>query len=197
MKKERYSGGYRLFIVVLIVLGASLVNGYINTGVPTAENIEILVVLGVSILLGVYLSTRNTYLEIQDDRTLVNSGYHDFGKDIIAIHDIKYIYRVPQFIVAWYGGSLMVIYHKDTQNGIQHSALRERNYNQDTLKRFLLRIKEIKPTIELDSEYQEFLKGNLELRSPSKNKIEQVEQRLRDKGERWERASRMSSVFGR
>jgi len=67
---------------------------------------------------------------------------------------------------------------------------------QDTLKEFLLRIKEIKPTIELDSEYQEFLKGNLELRSPSKNKVEQVEQRLRDRGERWEKVSRIGSLFG-
>jgi hypothetical protein len=197
MKTERYKGGYRLFLVVLILLIGLIVNGYVNDAIPSVENLKLLALLGFFILSLVYFSTLNTYLEIQDERTLVNSGYHDFGKDIIAIHDIKYIYRVPQFIVAWYGGSLMVIYHKDTQNGIQHSALRERNYNQDTLKRFLLRIKEIKPTIEIDSEYQEFLKGNLELRSPSKNKVEQVEQRLRDRGERWERASRMSSFLGR
>jgi hypothetical protein len=70
-----------------------------------------------------------------------------------------------------------MIYHRDEQGGIRHSALRERNYSDETLKKFLLRIKTIKPTIEIDPEYQDFLKGNLRLSQSSKNTVASVEER--------------------
>ncbi len=82
----------------------------------------------------------------------------------------------------------MVIYHRDENGNIRHSALRERNYSPTTLKSFLCRLIAINPLIEIDPEYREFLNGRLELKAPSKNSVATVEQRLRDKGEVWAKA---------
>ena len=46
-------------------------------------------------LAAIIVSKFNTYLEVQDKRTLINSGYRSIGKDTINIFDIKYIYRYP------------------------------------------------------------------------------------------------------
>jgi hypothetical protein len=189
MKKERFERSYR-FVIMTVVGTACLfavgINEHnISLSFPLERNTMIVSSLFVGLILLTIRWKITTYLEIQDERMLVNSGYHDFGKDIIDIHDIKYIYRIPQFIVAWYGGSLMMIYHRDEQGGIRHSALRERNYSDETLKKFLLRIKTIKPTIEIDPEYQDFLKGNLRLSQSSKNTVASVEERLKAKGESW------------
>lgn len=140
----------------------------------------------------IYFTNRNTYLEIRDKRTLKNSGYRDIGSDTLDIFDIKYIYRIPAFIWrSW--GSLMIIYVKDAKGQLRHSALREVNYSNDTLKRFLRRVKQINPSIELDQEYLDFLDGKYDYEERSfgrwvwsKNTVAGVEARLREKGEKWD-----------
>ena len=189
MEKERFTSGYGLIWLTLIGVVALLTVSYRERGfVPNQDtSVMLLLFFGGIILTLIFRTT--TYLEIQNSRTLINSGYYDFKKDTLDIHDIKYIYRVPQFIMRYFGGSLMMIYIKDDNGGIRHSAIRERPYPEATLKKFLLRIKALKPTIELDPEYEAFLADKIDLHSASQNSVEGVEQRLRDKGETWNRVT--------
>ena len=79
----------------------------------------------------------------------------------------------------------MVFYAQGPDGKLRQSALRERNYSSDTLQAFLKRLKQIKPTIELNSEYEKFLQGKLFIENPSENTAASVEAHLKAKGERW------------
>jgi hypothetical protein len=197
MTKERFQSGYRLIVLTVVTVLGLLVVGYHEHHVALDRNTLIVITLFLAVIVSTIKDRLNTHLEITDSRLLTNSGYHDFGDVIIDIRDIKYIYRVPQFPLAWFGGSLMVIYHTDEKGGIRHSALRETNYPEDTLKRFLLRMKEIKPTIELDSEYEKILSDKLGFRDASENTVATVEHRLRDKGEQWDTVSGLKKFLGK
>jgi len=137
------------------------------------------------ILIIIYLSVINTYLEIKNGRRLINSGYFSLSKQETDIFDIKYIYRYPHFILKWYG-SRMVFYVKMPDNKLKQVSLREANYSNETLRGFLKRLLKINPRIELDPEYEKFLAEKLWLEDASENTIESVEARLRKKGETWE-----------
>ena len=189
MEKERFTSGYGLISLALVCLSVMFVASYYDGKLFLNQSGLTAGAIALAGLLLVAWTQKTIYLEIQNSRTLINSGYYDFKKDTLDIHDIKYIYRVPQFIIRYFGGSLMVIYIKDDNGGIRHSPLRERNYPEATLKKFLLRIKALKPTIELDPEYEAFLADKIDLHSASQNSVEGVEQRLRDKGETWNRVT--------
>ncbi|MFM2374711.1 MAG: hypothetical protein RLZZ234_706 [Candidatus Parcubacteria bacterium] len=79
----------------------------------------------------------------------------------------------------------MLIYVRRQDGVIAHSTVREYSYDESTLKRFLARLTELNSNIELDIEYEEFLKGERLLRTKTNNTAQSVEQWLRDKGERW------------
>jgi hypothetical protein len=182
MKRERFKSSKGLVIYVAIV--ASLIVGTANYADWTSyDYLEGGAVAAFLVLLALY-STLTTYLEIHDSRTLINSGYRTFGKDTIDIFDIKYIYRHPEFIIRYYG-SRMVFYIKGEDGRLRRSSLREVNFANDTLVRFLKRIKEIRPTIELDPEYEKIIKGEMDLNDASGNTVASVEARLRAKGETW------------
>jgi hypothetical protein len=201
MTKERFNRGYRLLALFIVGISGLLVIGHnehhLSFSFPLDENTSIVLLLFGAVLFLLLRDLKTTHLEITDSRLLKNSGYHDFGDDIIDIRNIKYIYRVPQFPLAWFGGSLMVIYHTDENGKIRHSALREINYSSDTLKKFLLRMKEIKSTIELDAEYLLILEDKRSFRESSDNTVATVEQRLRDKGEKWDTVSTLQKFLGK
>jgi FMN-dependent NADH-azoreductase len=79
----------------------------------------------------------------------------------------------------------MVIYSRNPEGKITHSPVREVSYSQKTLKSFLTELKRLNPDIELDPEYEQFLAGTYSLRTITKHTMQSVEQKLRDKGERW------------
>lgn len=153
----------------------------------TRAKSDLLVFGGMSLifLALIYFSTKREYLEIIDGRTLINSGYREIGKDIIDIRDITYVYRYPNLRLKSYG-SRMVIYVKGDDGKLRQSSVREVNFSESTLERFLRRLKQIKSNIELDSEYEAFLNGTLLLTDASNNTVASVENRLTAKGERWE-----------
>ena len=122
--------------------------------------------------------------EDSDKRKIINSGYWDIRKDTVDIFDIKYIYRFPHMIIKGWG-SRMVLYVKTEDGKLRQSSIREVNYSNDTLVQFLKRIEEINPNIELDNEYQKIIEGEIEFSDASQNTVKEVEQRLRDKGEKW------------
>jgi hypothetical protein len=185
MSKERFkskmTGIYiiSVFIVAMIFLGDSQDRQYgLNL-----DTLEIVALATVLFLFVCYLKW-TTYLEIQDCRWLINSGFREFGTDKIDIFDVKYIYRYPNFILKWYG-SRMVFYIKAVDGKLQRSSVREVNFSNDTLRRFLKRVKQIKPSIELDPEYDLFLEEKLYLEDTSDNTVASVEARLKEKGEVW------------
>lgn len=195
--KERFGSSLQRLYVILGAIALIFLFGILNERNVKHTLNDYLVSggLAAALFLFVYFLTKNTFLEIQNQRVLKNSGYRDIGSDTIDIFYIKYIYRAPAFI--WRsGGSLMLIYARDEKGHLKYSALREVNYSNDTLKRFLRRVKQINPSIELDREYLDFLAGkyDYEYRSfgawvPSKNTIASVEARLREKGEKWDTVS--------
>jgi hypothetical protein len=187
---ERFTSADSIvYQIALMLLVLFLIGFYQN---PTfGRHTLIGCALGALLIIGTYYSHKYTYLEIRDKRTLVNRGYHTFRYDTLDIYDIKYIYRVPAFIHGRWG-SLMVIYLQDQTGTLKHSAVREHAYSNDSLKQFLTRIKEINPSIELDTEYEEFLAGTLGPQNEygfknikTKNTVKSVEDRLRTKGEKF------------
>jgi hypothetical protein len=186
-QRFRSSNANNLFLVPSLLL--MFVLGYHERHVQFDQHTFILVLFALGAVLYAFWDSTRLYLEVRDDRTIVNSGYRTFGNDILDIRDIKYIYRARAFPV-WFGPSLMLIYTTDDKGELRHSVVREQPYAQGTLKQFLLRIKTLKPTIELDPEYEAFLTDQIELRDASKNSIASIEKRLRDRGEHWDRATR-------
>jgi len=168
-------------------MSAGIVGGYHEGHIHFWDHNTVVLMLLAIFMIGFAIQTKaGIYLEIQDGRNLLNAGYSDFGDDLLDIHGILYIYRMPQYPLKWYGGSLMVFCLRDEKGNLRCTALRERAYAEKTLRKFLLRIKEIKPTIELDPEYEAFLRGEILLWDASKNTPASVEKRLREKGEKWE-----------
>jgi hypothetical protein len=185
MSKERFkskmTGIYiiSVFIVAMFFLGDSQDRPYgLNL-----DTLEIVALASVLFLFVCYLKW-TTYLEIQDGRWLINSGFRNFRTDKIDIFDVKYIYRYPNFILKWYG-SRMVFYIKTADGKLHRSSVREVNFSNDIMRAFLKRIKQLNPSIELDQEYELFLQEKLYLEDTSDNTVESVEARLKEKGERW------------
>jgi hypothetical protein len=183
MKKEHFASSvYLVYIFVAAIAGYFLIGNF--TARPLNDFL-FFSAFAMGTLLLVYLSTIHTYLEIQDNRWLINSGYRTFGKDRIDIFDIKYVYRFSELILKWYG-SRMVFYIKTEDGTLRQSSQREINFSNDKIIEFLKRIKQINPRIELDQEYEEIIKGEMETSSASENTVASVEARLKEKGERWE-----------
>jgi hypothetical protein len=186
VKKERFESRNTYIVAVLAFVAAILFLGFSENKLLYFRQ-DPLVSGGLIFLLiafGIYLKV-TMFVEIQDDRWLVNSGYYTFWNQKFDIFDVKYIYRYPNFVLKWYG-SRMVFYIRTPDGKLRQSSLREVNYSNDTLRAFLKRIKQIKPSIELDLEYEKFLEEKLYLEDASQNTVSSVEARLKEKGERWE-----------
>lgn len=182
MKKERFKSSMYLVYLALGAIAFVIYAGNYNDWTFNDYLEGVVLVLGLFLI--VFFSTISTYLEIQDNRWLINSGYRTFGKDKIDIFDIKYIYRFPQFILKWYG-SRMVFYIKTPDGKLRQSSQREINFSEDKLIQFLKRIKQLNPNIELDAEYEKILNGEMEKNNPSENTVASIEGRLKEKGEVW------------
>ena len=73
-----------------------------------------------------------------------------------------------------------------------------KNYSNETLLSLLKRLKQIKPSIELDPEYEKFIKGKLFLENPSENTASSIEARLKAKGKSLYTLSRLKAIkFGK
>ena len=185
MKKERFKSKMQSIYFVLFVIGGFFYLGYLQNGPYSLERNTFEAIFLAVILFGIVFDFKvRTYLEIQDARWLINSGYRTFGKDKIDIFDIKYIYRYPNLRLKWYG-SRMVFYIKTPEGKLRQSSVRELNYSNDTFRDFLKQIRQIKPSIELDSEYEKFLEEKLYLEDASENTVASIEARLKEKGETW------------
>jgi hypothetical protein len=184
-KKERFRSKMELIYVPVAGIAGFIYLGYLQNGPYAFDQNTIEGISFAAILLAMVVDWKvRTYLEIQDNRWLVNSGYYTFWKQKFDIFDIKYIYRYPNLRLKWYG-SRMVFYIKTPDGKLRQSSLREVNFSNDTLRAFLKRIKQIKPAIELDPEYEKFLEDKLDLENASENTVASVEARLKEKGDVW------------
>lgn len=173
--------------IVYVVAGSFLAYLFLSDferGNEILRIIPVIFVLGVLSLLVIIWDRKTTFLQLSQSH-FTNSGYRSFGKDTIQISKIKYITRIPQTALPFVGPSLMVIYSTLDDGHIAHCYVREFSYEELVLKQFLTRIKDLNPNIELDTEYQEFLQDNRELRTKTSNTVQSVEQKLKDKGEVW------------
>ena len=185
----RYKGNYTSVWVTAIAVVSFMVFGYFERGLDSASMQGVLI--GICLILYMSWDSSNTFIKVLENRYVVNKGYKSFSHDKIDIFDIKYIYRVPAF--PWKsGGSLLVMYIKYKDGKLKHSALREHNYSNKTLKSILEKLRSVNSSIELDPEYEKFLSGELGPQNPwgfnniaTENTKESVENRLKDKGEKW------------
>ncbi len=184
MNYERFNSSYSLLFLVIGVVVLPFFLDYLHNKpiVLNGSTWESLAIASALVLL-VFWDRQTTYLGIQDNRSLINSGYRSFRKDIFDIRDIKYIYRLPNFFLSWYG-SRMVFYINGEDGKLRQTSLREVAYSASTLERFLRRVKEIKSTIELDPEYEKILRGELLFNDPSENTVSIIEKKLKEKGEK-------------
>jgi hypothetical protein len=177
MKKERF-GARNFYVWLYIVIAAVL--AYAGDIIHRPLN-EILISLGliIGLLVIVYVSTATTYFEIQDLSTLIINGYRNFGKDNIPLFDIIFIGRTKNFPLKQYG-SRMVFYIKMPDGTLAHSSQREINFSNETLIKFLTRLKQLNPRIELDHEYERIIKGDLLSSDPSNNPMEKLDKRAEE-----------------
>lgn len=169
--------------MLLIIIGLPLL-GYIDRGTGIFKDMMPIIASLSLVVIAVVWHYKTTYLRLTEN-TLTNRGYHSFRDDTLEIDKIRYITRIPQTALPFVGPSLMLIYVRRPDGVIAHSTVREYSYDEAILRRFLTRIKEINPAIELDPEYEEFLRGERILRTKTGNTTGSVEKWLRDKGERW------------
>jgi hypothetical protein len=112
VKRERFNSKREIIFVGSAFLISVLILGYAENGLEYLRQAPIesaSLILLFSVLIVDW--KLRTYLEIQDRRWLVNSGYYTFWKQRFDILDIKYIYRYPNLVLKWYG-SRMVFYIK-------------------------------------------------------------------------------------
>ncbi|KND47469.1 MAG: hypothetical protein AB199_03505 [Parcubacteria bacterium C7867-004] len=185
MKKELFRSNLVPIYTSALLVGVFLIEGYSKDFFHELNRQTIFFLLLLLMILLVNIRTFfSTYLEIQDARTLINSGYKTFGKDKIDVLSIKYIYRFSQYVLPWFG-SRMNLYILRSDGTLYHNSIREGSYSDEKIKSFLNRIKQIKPSIVLDAEYESFLNGKLELNDASKNTVSSVEKILKEKGEKF------------
>ena len=143
--------------LLLFLLGAFviLVVGYSKYGFSQGVLIGGLGEIGCALWLAWERYT--TYIQIQDRRWLINAEQRLFPDIKIDIGSMLYIARVPHFIFRSWGGR-MVIFFRAEGREIRQTGIPETLYTQEALKAILEKIISIKPTIELDPEYREFLK---------------------------------------
>lgn len=166
--------------ILWVTIGGVVLVGWFGDLLHRAQTeVFISFVLLASIVLLAVRSVTNTYLEIRNKRTLISSGYRNFGKDVIDIYNIFYIGRIPNFPLRQYG-SRMVLYIKTSENNIAHASQREVNFSNDTIVSFLKRVKQINPNIKLDSEYEKIINGELLTSDPSENSMEKVDRSAAD-----------------
>ncbi len=186
----KYSSSKTFFWITLGVVLTIVILGYVETR-PNIDVVFPVTALAIAIASVVYLKLSNSYLEIKDGRTLVNRGYRELGHDVLDIYDIKYIYRLPQFSFRG-AGTIMVIYLCGEDGKLKHSIVREVNYSDKNLKRFLTKITQINPNVDIDPEYLKFLArpdevdDNFKFSDTStRNTKESIESMLHAKGESW------------
>lgn len=144
-----------MWLLAILFLGMAVVS-YIEIGI-TQRYLEGLVIIPIVLLFFTWVRY-STYIEIFNDRQLVNKGYRSFGQDELDIYSIKYIGRAKTFIFKSMG-SLMVFFIIDDQGKLRQTALRERAYPTKTLVALLKHLKKINPTMILDEQYESLLDG--------------------------------------
>jgi hypothetical protein len=182
MKKEYYkSSDFLIYAAIVFIVVMAMLSNF-----PHKPLIDLYQFIGLGgiFLLGAYAIEKNIFIKIEDGRRVTNSGYFDFRRDKFDILDIRYIYRHSEFIVKWYG-SRMVFFIKMPDGKLRQSALREQAYSNDTIIALLKRLKQIRPPIELDPEYEKILAGQMFIDDMSENTVSSIEARLKAKGERW------------
>ena len=190
MDDKKYYANWSLIVTFSVAFTGIFLLGFLERGLDHDFLEGVVIIL---LVLGFLIWTKlNTFLQLKNKRTVVNSGYRSFRKDICDVYDVKYVFRVPQFTWKHFGGSLMILYVKGDDGKLRHSIVREVNYKDQTLKEFLKRITTLNPSIELDKQYRDFLEGKLGgenqprfVRTPANRTPAQVEELLREKGEKF------------
>ncbi len=181
---EKFESSH-IFLYVTVATAVIIpVLGYSERGYALLSDLPIIITLYILMIVAVKWNEKTTYLLLNQTH-FINSGYRSFGKDTVKLSRIKYITRIPQTALPFVGPSLMLIYSTRDDGVIAHAAVREYSFDEPVLKQFLTRIKELNPSIELDTEYQEFLNDQRVLRTKTNNTVQTVEHMLRAKGERW------------
>jgi hypothetical protein len=102
-----------------------------------------------------------TYVTIENNRWLINSGSNLWGRktDKIDISSIVYIARGAAFIFRSWGGQA-IIYYRVTPHAFKATAFSESVYGEQTLTDILNAVVKIKPSIELDTQYKTLLSND-------------------------------------
>ena len=152
--KERF---YSNWVSVLLAIGSWIfifAIAYAKFGF--SKNVQIGSLMAIACTLWLIWERYTTYIEVEDNRWLINAEQRLFPDIKIDIASILYIARVPHFIFRSWGGRL-VIFFRDDSGRVRQTGIPETMYTWDSLAAIVKRLAAIKPTIELDLPYQRLI----------------------------------------
>ena len=152
--KERFYSNWTSTLLFLAGWAILLVFGYEKYGFSLGVQVGSLIEVGCTLWL--VWDRYTTYIEVEDNRWLINAEQQLFPDIKIDIASILYIARVPHFIFRSWGGRL-VIFFRDDSGRVRQTGIPETMYTWDNLAAIVKRLVAIKPTIELDPPYQRLI----------------------------------------
>jgi hypothetical protein len=159
---------------------ALLILGYADHGFIWDFYTQVALFAAGILLLSFIWDRYHIYVQIIDGRHFINAGARSFIKDKVELRDIKCIARAGSPTKWW--GSLMIMFGPQTNKQVRLTFLREKAYDDETIKALLRELKRLNPSIELDEEYEQFLNtppdGMWLSENPAKRMVPEVEAKM-------------------
>src|SRR5215831_2257721 len=149
--KETYHSNWSSVLLFLGGAAILLIFGYQKYGLSRGVLIGGLAEIACALWL--VWERYTTYIEIDQERWLVNAEQRLYPDTKIDIASILYIARVPHFIFRSWGGR-MVLFLRAHDNKIRQIGIPETLYSWYTLQAILKKLVSIKPTIDVDAQYK-------------------------------------------
>lgn len=132
------------------------------------------------LLLSLIWDRYHIYVQIINGQRLINAGARSFARDDVELNDVKCIARAGSVTKWW--GSLMIMYGPPVNGEVRRMFLREKAYDDETLKALLRELKKLNSSIELDQEYERFLAsppdGMWLSEHPAERTVQEVEAKM-------------------
>jgi hypothetical protein len=149
--KEKYYPNWNSAFLFLVGAAILLIFGYEKYGLSRG------VLIGglgeIACTLWLVWERWTTYVAIEDNRWMINGEQRLFPDIKVDIASILYIARVPHFIFRLWGGR-MVIFFREATGKVRQTGVPETLYSWNNLQAILKKLMSIKPSIELDPQYQ-------------------------------------------
>lgn len=155
---KKWQSSYNLLIV--IVIGWILVT-FLGDYKSLLLDKDYLLLLGVIFSLFT-ISTLGTYVKV-NGHTLIDVGRrYPFQRHEVSIDQITKVARVQAFAFENWGSYFAIYIADGNNNKVFALDIRENNYSAKSIKELLRYLLKVKPSIEIDPQYQDLIDGKIE-----------------------------------